>query len=42
MTKEARLNLAIELLRVLVPAYDGTGFQTRITEALRVLQEIPR
>ena len=41
-TKESRLNVAIELLRNLVPDYDGTGFQSRLTEALRLLGEIPR
>ena len=39
-TRESRLNVAIELLRGLVPDYEG--FQGRIVEALRLLSEIPR
>lgn len=41
-SKESRLNVAYELLVNLVPDYDGTGYQSRLTEALRLLREIPR
>lgn len=39
-SRESRLNLAEELLRNLVPDYEG--FQGRLIEALRLLGEIPR
>lgn len=37
---ESRLNMAIELLRGLVP--DCEGYQGRLLEAIRLVNEIPR